>query len=77
MPERSPSKVTSTAAERSTSGRPMSWRARSVPSAPSPATRVTIIPIAVEIRNAGSVVTSALPIDSSAKVAKASPGESS
>ena len=61
---------------RRTSGRAKSCAARSAPSAPSDATRVTIMPIAVEIRNAGSVVTSALPIESSANVLSASSGES-
>ncbi len=59
-----------------TSGRAKSCAARSAPSAPSEATRVTIMPIAVEMRNAGSVVTSALPIESSANVLSASSGAS-
>ena len=60
---------------RKASGRPKSCAARSTPSAPSPATRVTIMPIAIEIRNAGSVVTSALPIERSANVCSASSGD--
>ncbi len=70
-PARRPAPNTSTAATRSTSGRASSCAARSTPSAPSPATRVTIIPIAVEIRNAGSVVSSALPIERMANVSTA------
>ena len=63
------------AGARNASGRAKSCAARSAPSAPSEATRVTIMPIAVEIRNAGSVVTSALPIESSANVLRASSGD--
>jgi len=61
----------STPAVRKASGRAISCAARSTASAPSPATRVTIRPIDVEMRNAGSVVTSALPI---ANVCSASSG---
>jgi hypothetical protein len=61
-------------AERSASGRATSCAARSTANALSPATRVTIRPIAVEMRNAGSVVTSALPIERIAKVCSASSG---